>query len=208
LPEVLAFAQLLGRLGIGPDSHVVVYDNKSAANAAARFWWMLAAVGHSGVQVLDGGLSAAVAAGLPVSAEVETPPVTAFYPASAWVLPTATADDVARATQSGRHPVIDVREAVRYRGETEPIDVIAGHIPGAINIPFSSNLAADGKFLAPEVLRQKYQDVIDASDPAEAIVHCGSGVTACHTLLAMPRLYVGSWSEWSRSGRPVATGTV
>ncbi|WP_210518327.1 sulfurtransferase [Hymenobacter terricola] len=213
LPDLPAFARVLGRLGIGPDSQVVVYDDKAAANAAARCWWMLRAVGHAAVQVLDGGLGAALTAGVPTSAGTETPIPAPPYPVDVWQLSTATADDVERATQSSSHLVIDVREAGRYRGEFEPIDLVAGHIPGAVSVPFGSNLAEDGTYLAPAELRQKYQEVFGSHAPAEVIFHCGSGVTACHSLLAIaqagwpiPQLYVGSWSEWSRSGRPIATG--
>ena len=213
LPDLATFAQLLGRLGIGPDAQVVVYDDKAAANAAARCWWLLRAVGHAAVQVLDGGLAAALAAGAPVSSAAEAPTATSPYPVSAWQLPTATADEVARATQSGSHLVVDVREAGRYRGEFEPIDLVAGHIPGAVNVPFSGNLADDGRFLEPELLRRKYRAEFGGYAPEQVIFHCGSGVTACHSLLAIaqaglpiPALYVGSWSEWSRSGRPVTTG--
>ncbi len=108
---------------------------------------------------------------------------------------------------------MDVRDANRFRGETEPIDTVAGHIPGAMNVPLTNNLDAEGKFLPAEKLREKYAGVIGQQPAGEVIVHCGSGVTACHTLLAfaqaglpMPRLYVGSWSEWSRNNLPIATG--
>lgn len=211
LPPVAAFARWLGRLGIGPATRVVVYDDKQGANAAARLWWLLRASGHAAVQVLDGGWQAALAADLPTTPGPAQPrPAAVPYPVQAWQLPTATAADVERTLAAGRGPVIDVREARRYRGEVEPIDAVAGHIPGALNVPFAENLDATGHFLPPEALRRKYQPLLASA--AEAIVHCGSGVTACHTLLALahaglplPRLYVGSWSEWSRSGRPVAT---
>lgn len=212
LPPVAQFARWLGQLGIRPDTRVVVYDDKQGANAAARLWWLLRASGHAAVQVLDGGWQAALAADLPTAAGPAQPrPATAPYPVQAWQLPTATATDVEQTLAAGTSPVIDVREARRYRGEIEPIDAVAGHIPGALNVPFADNLNAAGYFLPPDVLRRKYQPLLAAA--AGAIVHCGSGVTACHTLLALahaglplPRLYVGSWSEWSRSGRPVATG--
>jgi thiosulfate/3-mercaptopyruvate sulfurtransferase len=212
LPELPAFARLLGQLGIDQETHVVVYDDKSGANAA-RFWWMLTAVGHLAVQVVDGGLPAALAAGFPASSGPETPVAGAPYPVTPWGLPTVTIEEVEQAAQSGAHLIIDVREAARYRGETEPIDLVAGHIPTAVNVPFSGNLAADGTFLTPEVLQNKYLALLQGRKPSEVTVHCGSGVTACHTLLAMaqaglpiPNLYVGSWSEWSRTERPIATG--
>ena len=213
LPELAAFAEVLGRLGITPASHVVVYDDKAGANAAARCWWLLRAAGHPAVQVLDGGLAAALAAGFPTSAGPETVAPAPSYPTTGWALPAVTMAAVERATRSGSSLIIDVREAARYRGETEPIDLVAGHIPTAVNVPFTGNLAADGTFLAPELLRAKYRAVLHERPETEVIVHCGSGVTACHTLLAMaqaglaiPSLYVGSWSEWSRNELPQATG--
>lgn len=213
LPPVERFAALLGRLGIQPSSRVVVYDDKAGANPAARLWWMLRAVGHSAVQVLNGGMEAALAVGYPASAEVVMPRAADPSKVSGWQLPLATVEEVERAAADRDSLVIDVRDAVRYRGEREPIDTIAGHIPGAVNLPFIENLDAQGGFRSPEELRQHYTDALGNRRPDNVIVHCGSGVTACHTLLAMdyaglpiPKLYVGSWSEWSNSGRPVATG--
>jgi thiosulfate/3-mercaptopyruvate sulfurtransferase len=213
LPTAGDFAQLLGQLGIGADTPVVVYDNQGGANAAARFWWMLRAMGHVKVQVLDGGWPAALVAGLPTAAGPEPAAAGVPYATQGWTLPLAGADDVQKAAHSEDGLVIDVREPRRYRGEIEPLDLVAGHIPGAVNVPFADNLDAHGGFLAPAALRRKYQPLFEHRNPAEVIVHCGSGVTACHTLLALayaglplPRLYVGSWSEWSRSARPVATG--
>ncbi|MCP2043918.1 sulfurtransferase [Pontibacter sp. HSC-36F09] len=213
LPEPEKFAELLGRLGIAHGSHVVVYDDMSGANAASRFWWVLRASGHTQVQVLDGGYQAAIAAGIPVSSGEEHPKQAEPYPFKAWELPTISMEEVAKAAKDPNYLVVDVRDAARYRGETEPIDLVAGHIPGATNIPFQQNLAADGTFLSPEVLREKYEAVLDGRDMDHVAVHCGSGVTACHTALAMdyaglgiPTLYVGSWSEWSRNDRPIGTG--
>lgn len=213
LPPIAQFANLLGNLGIQPTTHVVVYDDKNGANAAARFWWMLRAAGHTQVQVLDGGLPAALVARLPTASGLEAASSSAPYPTSGWQWPTATAADVQQATQTGQGLVIDVREARRFRGEIEPIDLVAGHIPGAVNVPFTDNLDAEGNFLSPQALKEKYAALVGHYNPAEMIVHCGSGVTACHTLLAIdyaglevPRLYVGSWSEWSRNERPIATG--
>ena len=188
-------------------------NDKAGANAAARFWWLLKATGHENIQVLDGGLKNAIEAGLPVTNVIpEITPLPA-YPADNWILPTVDADKVAKAVADPDYLVIDVRESYRYRGESEPIDLIAGHIPGAVNIPYTGNLNAHGNFLSAEELADKYKDAIGDHDPKRVIVHCGSGVTACHTLLAMeeagietPNLYVGSWSEWSRNDRPVAVG--
>lgn len=213
LPTLTQFAALLGQLGITPESTVIVYDDKSGANAAARFWWMLRAVGHTNVYVLDGGLQAAQAAGIPLSIETEHSKVSATYPVTKWQLPTVSIDTIEVVSANPDYVVIDVRDAYRYKGESEPIDLIAGHIPGAINIPFSQNLDAQNHFLPKEQLASIYKAAIGERPMDQVIVHCGSGVTACHTLLAleqagMPgaRLYVGSWSEWSRTGRPIATG--
>lgn len=212
LPAATKFAELLGQLGITPDSHVVAYDDKNGAIASARFWWMLRALGHERVQVLDGGYQAAVAAGFPVEDDFVKVRPKRPYPTAEWQLPIADINEVAQVAQSADAVVIDVREPGRYAGAFEPIDLVAGHIPGAINIPFVSNLDADGAFLPPEQLKAKYSEAVGKYEAHNIIVHCGSGVTACHTLLAMaqagmeiPRLYVGSWSEWSRQDRPIAT---
>lgn len=214
LPPVEGFTALLSRLGIQPTSHVVVYDDKAGANPAARLWWMLRAVGHNAVQVLDGGIDAALAAGYPANDQPVSPAAVAPYPASGWQLPLASVEEVEKAAADPNALVIDVRDAVRYRGEREPIDKIAGHIPGAVNLPFIHNLDEQGHFRNPGELRSYYTDALRDKRPDNIIVHCGSGVTACHTLLAMdyaglplPKLYVGSWSEWSNSGRPIATGS-
>lgn len=213
LPAIKNFTELLGRLGIERSTHVVVYDDKAGANAAARFWWLLKAAGHENIQVLDGGLENAIEAGLPVTTVIPDIKPQPVYPADKWILPTVDIDKVAKAAADPHYLVIDVREAYRYRGESEPFDLIAGHIPGAVNIPYTGNLDEDGYFLSTGKLVNKYKEAIGGHDPEQVIVHCGSGVTACHTLLAMeqagfptPNLYVGSWSEWSRNGGPVAVG--
>ncbi|MCB2377220.1 sulfurtransferase [Hymenobacter sp. BT635] len=213
LPPITDFARLLGQLGIGPATTVVVYDDKSGANAAARVWWMLRSAGHTAVQVLDGGLAAAQAAGFALTDTPERPVPVSPYPVSFWQLPLAPTSEVQQASATGKALIIDVREAVRYRGETEPIDLIAGHIPGAVNVPFAGNLDAAGHYLPAPELRAKYEAVLAGRPPQQVLVHCGSGVTACHTLLAfaqagleIPKLYVGSWSEWSRNDFPMAIG--
>jgi thiosulfate/3-mercaptopyruvate sulfurtransferase len=212
LPPASGFAILLGNLGITPATQVVVYDDKNGANAAARFWWMMKALGHENVQVLDGGMKAAIDAGIELSDKMPVIKSVAPYPVNEWQLPTVDAAQVAAAAKDPRQLVIDVRETVRYRGESEPIDKIAGHIPGAVNIPYSSNLDEEGRFLPANKLAEKYKEAFGGRNAGDVIVHCGSGVTACHTLLAIaaagnaiPNLYVGSWSEWSSAGRPVAT---
>lgn len=206
LPTLAQFSETLSRLGISKETHIVVYDDKNGANAAARFWWMLKAVGQEKVQVLDGGFQEAVKSGFPVNANKVVPNKSAPYVIQGWQLPVVTMDEVEKAARDQNHIVIDVRDPERYLGEKEPIDLIAGHIPGAINIPFTENLNDKGLFLSSKELNQKYLNAFDGIPTDKIIVHCGSGVTACHTLLAIaaagldiPKLYVGSWSEWSRN---------
>lgn len=213
LPDIKSFSELLGKLGITTSSVVIVYDDKAGANAAARFWWMLKNVGHENVAVISGGMDAAIQAGFPVASGIEVNDIKENYPVKDWSENQATIDEVEKVAGKENYLVIDVREAARYQGKTEPIDRIAGHIPGAVNIPYSENLDAKGQFKTANELRQHYTDLIGNKQPSNVIVHCGSGVTACHTLLAMEqagikgaRLFVGSWSQWSESGRTVATG--
>jgi len=213
LPEPAEFANLLGKLGISPETTVVIYDDKKGANAAARFWWMLKAAGHEKVFVVSGGLDALVSAGFTITQDIPEAHSTLGYPVSEWMFPTVNAGDVSEAASNPDYLIIDVRENYRYIGESEPIDLVAGHIPGAVNIPFMSNLEEDGTFSTADKLAEKYSNAIAERSPENIIVHCGSGVTACHTLLALEEagfpgasLYVGSWSEWSRNDRPVATG--
>ena len=212
LPELEHFSKTLTSLGITPTSHVVVYDDKNGANAAARFWWMLKSVGHNKVQVLDGGFQAAVKAGFATSSKIKIPVKKEPYKIENWLLPLTDIHEIDKVAQNPDFLVVDVRDSERYKGEKEPIDSIAGHIPGAINIPFTSNLDANGFFLSPEKLKNNYLKEFGDKAAQNIIVHCGSGVTACHTLLAIayagleiPKLYVGSWSEWSRNNRPIAT---
>ncbi|MCP2025868.1 thiosulfate/3-mercaptopyruvate sulfurtransferase [Flavobacterium sp. HSC-32F16] len=212
LPSFSKFSDVLSKLGISPSSQIVIYDDKNGSNAASRFWWMLRAVGHKNVQVLNGGLQEAVKAGFPISSEIETFESTEKYPISEWKLKTADIEEVEKVRNNSDNIVIDVRDKNRFDGLTEPLDLIAGHIPGAVNVPFSENLDENGLFKSPEVLSKKYAEVLNNKTSENIIVHCGSGVTACHTLLAMdyagieiPKLYVGSWSEWSRNDREMAT---
>ncbi len=215
LPPLQDFTTLLGRLGITPQSHVIVYDDKGAANPAARFWWMLKAIGHQKVQVLNGGLQVATSAGMPVTTEVPVMPKATAYHAAHDFTGMVVLKEVAEAAQSPERVVIDVREAPRYLGHTEPLDLVAGHIPGAINVPYNTNMNGDNQYLPAEELKANYQKVFNGKQPEQVIVHCGSGVTACHTLLALEqaglhgaKLYVGSWSEWSRRDLPIATEEV
>lgn len=213
LPNLDDFTNTLKNLGISEGSHVVIYDDKNGSNAAARFWWMLRAIGHKKVQVLNGGLLQAEKIGLEIEAGFVQSKQVDNYRAHHWILPTADIDEVERFSQNEAHLVVDVRASGRFRGDFEPIDLVAGHIPGAINLPFSANLNQDGLFLSGLELKRKYERLLDHVDPKNVIVHCGSGVTACHTILAMdyagldiPKLYIGSWSEWSRNNKPVAKG--
>ncbi|WP_316801989.1 sulfurtransferase [Pedobacter nototheniae] len=208
LPSFKQFGIVLGKFGITKNTHVIVYDDKNGGNAAARLWWMLKSIGHEKVQVINGGFQAAVNAGFMLSAKAESPKPAEVYSISAWHLPLSDINEVEAVSKTHDHIVIDVRDADRFAGLTEPIDLIAGHIPGAVNIPFTENLDATGAFLAPAILKNKYSKALHGIKPENIIVHCGSGITACHTLLAMdyagieiPKLYVGSWSEWSRNNK-------
>ena len=214
LPSVEKFVEVLTKLGISNNSQVVTYDDKNGSNAAARFWWMLKAVGHAKIQVIDGGLQAAIAAGFSFDSNEEKPLTSTPYKAEKWVLPLVTLEEVEKATQDAKMLIIDVRDKARFDGLTEPIDLIAGHIPNAVNVPFGDNLDAYGFYKDPSVLKAKYTAILENRAINAVIVHCGSGVTACHTLLAMahagmeiPPLYVGSWGEWSRNDLPMVLKT-
>lgn len=210
LPDTQKFCQVLGKLGITTESHVVVYDDQMGANSAARMWWMLRALGHEKVQVLEGGIQAAIAIGMPISTNWEAKAPTEPYPGNEWQMMLADMKEVESIAWDKNHLIIDVRSAERFRGDSEPIDLIAGHIPGAINVPLTENMDEKGIFLSPEKLREKYERILGEIPNEKIIVHCGSGVSACHTLLALdyagmgiPKLYVGSWSEWSRNDKPI-----
>ena len=212
LPTLDQFSKVLSSLGITPESHVVVYDDKNGANASARFWWMMKAVGHEKVQVLNGGKSTAEVVGFPLAKGIEMVKKIGLYPIKGWQLPQVTMDEVEKATTNPNAIIIDVRETARYKGHVEPLDLIAGHIPNAVNVPFTTNLDENGLFLSPSLLKEKYETIFQDIPVENQIVHCGSGVTACHTLLAIastglniPKLYVGSWSEWSRNRKEIVT---
>ena len=197
LPPLERWLRQLGEWGITPSTKVVVYDDANGANAAARAWWMLRAVGHEDVAVLDGDWRE-LAAGADPEAQ---PP----YPATEWQLPTVDMQQVESLRGDPQWRVLDVRTGERYRGETEPIDPVAGHIPGAINLFFGENLE-HGHFKSPQALREQYEKLFGNVPAERVVVHCGSGVTACHTLLALEHaglpgasLYVGSWGEWCRN---------
>jgi thiosulfate/3-mercaptopyruvate sulfurtransferase len=221
LPDPVALDAFFRGLGVVPDTQAVVYD-ESNGSFAARAWWLLRWLGHSRVAVLDGGMSAWLRAeGALESGEASRgapDPDTggALGPGAAQVDRRAVVgtDELIAALDNPRTLVIDARAAERFAGAVEPIDPVAGHIPGAANHPFSTNLRADGRFLPLEELERRWRDRLGEASPAEVIVMCGSGVTACHNLLALERagftgarLYAGSWSEWIRDPRrPVARG--
>jgi thiosulfate/3-mercaptopyruvate sulfurtransferase len=214
LPSPSAWAEHLGALGIAPETPVIAYDDASGGNGACRLWWMLKAVGHQDVAVLDGGLQAAKQAGLSVTSTDEPLPI-GFprYPCRDWSRPMVNLDTLEEWLRDPTRKVLDVRSRERWRGETEPIDPVAGHIPGTVNLPFTENLGPDGRYRSPEELRRLYLALLGATPCASLAVHCGSGVTACHTLLALDyaglpgaSLYVGSFSEWCRNGKPIQRG--
>ncbi len=198
----------MGAWGIGPATRVVLYDANGGGNAAARLWWMLRALGHADVLVLDGGLPEALRAGMALTSDLPPVATLAPYPTERWQLPMVEAEEVEILRKDPGRKLLDVRSRERWRGETEPFDPVAGHIPGSLNLPWNENLGPDGRFKNPEALRAQYGPLLDGTSPGRLAVHCGSGVTACHTLLALEiaglpgaSLYVGSWSEWCRSGR-------
>lgn len=210
LPQRHRFIDAMQSLGINTDTQVVAYDAHGGM-FAARLWWMLRWVGHVQVAVLDGGLQAWEKDGYPLSSEnvlVARGNLQDQLP----LVTTVDADSISAHLARPAMTVVDARSPDRYRGENETLDVVGGHIPGAINRFFKDNLDADGRFKSPEVLRREWNTLID--NPQTAVMQCGSGVTACHNLLALEvaglpgaRLYPGSWSEWSAdASRPVTTG--
>lgn len=210
LPAINALATRLGTFGIEADSQVVVYDDAGGA-IAGRMWWLLRWAGHSAVALLNGGWPKWTREGRPVS--TDTPPESeAFFAASPQDDLWLTTEAVVDALSQNQVQLIDARAPERFSGQQEPLDAVGGHIPGSQNIPFQENLDENGCFKSPEVLRERFAALTEDARP---VCHsCGSGVTACHNLLAMAyaglepgRLYVGSWSEWIRNPeRPIATG--
>ena len=210
VPTATKLAAVLGRSGIGDDHVVVAYDD-AGGSIAARLWWLYRHFGHDGgCAVLDGGIAAWTDAGNALATDLPD------HPAATWT-PRAAADDLVgtdevAAMLGGDALLLDARAAERYRGETEPIDPRAGHIPGAVSAPFISNLGPDGRFLGPDVLRARYASLGASERPV--VAYCGSSLSATHNLLAMElagidggRLYEGSWSHWSSDpSRPAATG--
>lgn len=211
LPSPDAAAALFSRLGIDAAKQVVVYD-QGGGMFASRFWWMLRWLGHQAAAVLDGGFDQWVRERRPVTNEVPAPGNATFIARP--IDTTVNAHEVACSLETNRWTLVDARASERYRGETEPMDPVAGHIPGALNRFYGNNLNPDGTFKPADVLGREFDGLLGPT-PLENVVHyCGSGVTSCHNLLAMEiaglpgtRLYPGSWSEWCADpARPVARG--
>ncbi len=212
LPDPNALARTLGAWGIDESKQVVVYDGTFGA-MASRLWWLLRWLGHESVALLDGSYPKWVREKKPVTPEAPVIRPATFHPRvnnTLWV----NADFVEQARQDAAFIVLDARGEERFRGEIEPLDKVAGHVPGAVNAMYEDNLDVSGEFLSAEELRERYLDLLGGIVPDQAIHMCGSGVTACHNVLAMEhaglpgaRLYAGSWSEWiTDPNRPVATG--
>ena len=216
LPSRETFARWLSSVGVSRGMQAVVYD-RNGANYCGRLWWMLKWVGHNNVAVLDGGLQAWQAEGGAIASGQEKPRAASNFvlaPALAVLVATTTvANNLGRPTQT----LIDARGAPRFRGEVEPLDPVAGHIPGALNRPFSQNMGPDGKFKSKAVLKAEFEALLAGRDPATVVHQCGSGVSAVPNILAMQLaglgnvgtlgLYAGSWSDWcSEPSRPMAQG--
>ncbi len=213
LPDQDVFANKLRNMGVYNSSQVIAYDDAGGA-IAARLWWLLRWLGHPQVAVLDGGITKWLKEGRPVTQElpaVALPGDFEPHPVDKLWVP---ADFLARQAEQRAGRLLDARAASRFRGDEEPIDPVAGHIPGAVNVPYASNVLGDGRFKSPTDLRRRFEAALAGVSPSETVSMCGSGVTACHNLLAMEvaglkgaRLYPGSWSEWIRDpDRPVERG--
>lgn len=216
LPDAERFCEALGRWGISPEHQVVAYDERDGSMAAARLWFLLRLLGHQRVAVLDGGFTRWSAQGMP-TANTPSRPSTERYKGRFDASRILNAEQVQQRLASGPSSpawLIDARSAERFCGEVEMIDRLPGHVPGAVNRPYTENLTADGRFRSPIELASAFRALADDRDPSELAVMCGSGVTACHHLLAMERaglhgakLFEGSWSGWISDGsRPIATG--
>lgn len=209
LPDLAELQESARRWGVGGGRHVVVYDDLGNT-AAARAWWLLRYAGVAEVTLLDGALGAWRAAGLPLEPGIPAGPTPGDVVLRAGGLPVTDADEAAELAVSGL--LLDARAGERYRGEVEPVDPRAGHVPGAVSAPTGENLAADGTFLPPEVLRKRFEER-GAGDAVRVGVYCGSGVTAAHQIAALEiagfeaALFPGSWSAWSADpARPAAKG--
>jgi len=211
LPEPVDFIRKLKDWGISNSDQVVVYD-QSHGGLAARLWWMLRWVGHDNTRVLDGGWAEWRKMSLPVNANVETHDASSF---TGKANPQMMMDmqEVSKWTQESSRTLVDARAHIRYTGENEPIDPVAGHIPAACSMPFLENINENGRWKSPAELRARFEDIM-VGRPEQTVVYCGSGVTACHNILALEvagfhgvKLYPGSWSEWVASGEnPISLG--
>lgn len=213
LPDSDAFAATLGRWGIGADTQVVVHDAADGSMAAARAWWLLRLMGHTRVAVLDGGIAAWTRAGRPLTTATCEVPALPAYPGRFDMRQVVGCDAILARLGDAPGWLLDARAGERFRGEVEPLDPVAGHVPGAVNHPLALNVA-DGRLRPADALRAALRQAIGAYDPSQVVVMCGSGVTACHLLLAMEvaglpgaRVHAGSWSAWIEDRtRPVARG--
>ncbi len=212
LPDPAALAARLGALGVANSSQVIAYDQGNGM-FAARVWWLLRWLGHTRVAVLNGGFAAWRAAGGAIESSVRATKPQAFVPRVA-VGATVNAQEVDTLRTKPSELLVDARAADRFAGQNETIDPVAGHVPGAVNHPFARNIGVDGRFLSREELRAAWLTTLGSRAPAAVVAMCGSGVTACHNLLALEhaglpgaRLYPGSWSEWIKDpSRPVTSG--
>ena len=212
LPSLDTWLARVGRWGVSPSTPVIVYDAAGGGMAAARAWWMLRAIGHEPLAVVDGGWQALREAGVPTEAGDSRANPVDRYPSALDHWPTVDAALVERARIDPSWRLIDARAPERYKGRVEPLDPVAGHIPGAHNLYWKSQIAVDGVFDSRAQLGERYRHILDDVPPERVVCYCGSGVTACHLLLAMEacglsgaQLYVGSWSEWCTQQRPGAT---
>jgi thiosulfate/3-mercaptopyruvate sulfurtransferase len=213
LPSRQAFATWLGCVGLTPDTQAVVYD-RQGGNYCGRLWWMLKWVGHEAVAVLDGGLPAWQAMGGPTASGIGATLHATNYPLAHKSITLVDTKYVAIHLGQPAQTLVDARGAARFRGEVEPLDPVAGHIPGALNRPFTDNFDAQGKFKPAAQLRAEFEALLAGRDPNTVVHHCGSGVSAVPNIIAMEvaglgrsALYAGSWSEWcSDPARPVAQG--
>lgn len=212
LPDKKNWEETLNKWGLSKDMHLVVYDDQ-IGGIAARLWWMLRWSGFPKVMVLDGGWQSWVNGGFPVTKDIAKPGLSSYTPDyhDEWLIP---AQKVDRWRQDPAFCVVDSREAIRYRGEQEPIDPVAGHVPGAVNLPFGENMGETKAWKSAHALKDRFAVIADKVPADHTVFYCGSGVTACHNILAyhqaglgMPCLYAGSWSHWiADPSRPVALG--
>lgn len=212
LPDPQQLRALFGRFGITAQTRVVAYD-EGGGGLAARLWWLVRWMGHPSVVILDGGLAAWEKAGQPLTRVIPEPRDENFH-GDPGHMPVRHTAEVAAGLAANAIQLLDVRAEERFQGRVEPIDPVAGHIPGALNVPFSGNLDAGNRFRSSDELARRYASLVSGHQPRDIICMCGSGVTACHSIFALELagipgavLYPGSWSEWIRSpDRPVAVG--